>query len=208
MLTPGVCFPSAIAWGARLLKRSRSSFPVSLDGQLVMNSRAVLNQETRDLMVTCNGSPVHERGIVRPSNVRFRHGDAGRVCGPGLEHCLERVESPHVYGFMQNVVRGIVYLERSAAVKKDLYGRTASLHADDDMEQVLANAVYHCRFLRDDVSHVLDVRRAAPSLRFRPHRRSDEFLLRRREFGYLLAANEPVPRKEPHSLIVAHSLPP
>ena len=121
---------------------------------------------------------------------------------------MKRVEGCNVYGFVQHVVCGMVYLERCVALEEDLYGRSASLHADDDGEQMLPNAVYHCWLLGDDVFHAHGVRRAVPSLWFRSHRRGDEFLLGWREFGNLRAANEPVLRKEPQRLCGVHLLPP
>ena len=78
---------------------------------------------------------------------------------------------------MQNVVGGLVDLQRHVVVEEKRHGRSAPFHANDDLDQVFTDAVEYLRVIGQYLPHSLDVGSAVPALRLRPHRRRDELSL-------------------------------
>ena len=82
---------SPVAQSDRFLKRGCAALAVPLDGQLVVDANAVLDQELGALNVAATGCPVHEREVIGPADVRLQHRDARCVRRARLEDGLEGI---------------------------------------------------------------------------------------------------------------------
>ena len=140
-----------MTWRGSFLQRGCTPLPVPFDRQLVVNTDTVANQEFGKLRVSAPGSPIHEGEVVRPAGVRLAYRDTGRVGRTGLEHGPEGIGHAAPRCLVEDVVLGLVDVQRHVPVEEQLYGRPTPLHADHNLEQLCANAVQHRRLISQNL---------------------------------------------------------
>ena len=161
----------------------------------MVDADAILDQEPGALDVTADGSPVHEREVVGPADMGLQHRDARSVRRAGIEHGLKGVVHASPRRLMQDVVGGLVDLQRHLVVEEECDGRAAPLHAYDHLEQVLAYTVQHFRVIGQNLRHSTYIGSTLPPFRGRPHRRRDELPFGVGKVGYLDISQRPVSRE-------------